>query len=105
MRRQSKYNPWSHNHATNDRMLRHKLLQSGFFTDTMFATNHKSTKGNKCCQVLKRDKGYINVHPMKSQDEFDTSLHRFCKGFGVPVDFIVDGFISQKKPSFKRFCD
>ena len=48
LRRQSKDNILSLNYKTNDRMLRQKRLESAFFTDTMFATTHKSTRGNKC---------------------------------------------------------
>ena len=62
LRRQSKDNTLSRNYTTNDRMLRYKRLESVFFTDTMFATKHKSTRGNKCCQVFVSDKGYIAVY-------------------------------------------
>ena len=105
LRRQSQDNSLSRNYTTNDRMLRYKRLQSVFFTDTMFATKHKSTRGNKCCQVFVSDKGYIAVYPMKSQDEFETALHWFCKEIGVPVDLILDGFSAQTKTTIKRFCD
>ena len=71
----------------------------------MFATNHKSTRGNKYCQVFVSDKGYIVVCPMKSQDEFETALYWFFKEVGVPVDLIVDGFSVQNKQSVKIFCD
>ena len=101
LHRQSKDNVLSRNYTTNDRMLRCKRLESVFFTDTMFATKHKSARGNKCCQVFVSDKGYIVVYPMKSQSEFETVLHWFCKEVGVPVDLIVDGFSAQKKPSVK----
>ena len=75
LRRQSKDNVLSRNYTTNDRMLRCKRLESVFFTDAMFATKHASTRGNKCCQVFVSDKGYIAVYPMKSQSEFETTLH------------------------------
>ena len=69
-RRQSKDNALSRNHTKNDLMLRHKRLESVFFTETIFATKHKSTRGNKCCQVFMNDKIYVAVYPMKSQGEF-----------------------------------
>ena len=97
IRRQSKDNPLSRNYTTNDRMLRHKRLQSVFFTDTMLAYKHKFAKGNKCCQVFASDKSYIDVYPMKSQDEFETALNWFCKEVGVSVDLILDGFSAQTK--------
>ena len=97
IRRKSKDNPLSRNYTTNDRMLRHKRLQSVFFTDTMLASKHKSAKGNKCCQVFVSDKGYIDVYPMKSQDEFETALNWFCKEVGVSVNLILDGFSAQTK--------
>ena len=71
----------------------------------MFATKHKSTRGNKCYQVFISDKDCIALHPMESQDEFEPTLHWFCKQIGVLVDLIVDGFSAQKKLSVKRFCD
>ena len=52
LRRQSKDNALSRNHTTNDCILRCKRLESVFFNDTMFVTNHKSTRGNKCCQFM-----------------------------------------------------
>ena len=71
----------------------------------MFPSKHMSTRGNKCCRLFGRDKGYIVVHPMKSQSEFKTALHWFCKEVGVPVDLIVDGFSAKKKSSIQRFFD
>ena len=82
-------------------MLRYKRLENVFFTDTMFATKHEHTRGNKCCQAFVSDKGYVEAHPLKSQDEFETALYWFCKEVGVPIDLIVDGFSAQKKPSVK----
>ena len=76
-----------------------------FFTATLFPTKHKSTRGKKYCKVFVRDKSYVTVYPMKSQDEFETDLHWFCKEVGVPVDLIVCEFSAQKKPSVKRFCN
>ena len=105
LRRQSKDNTLSQNYRTNDCMLRHKRFESVFFTNTLFATNHKSTRGNKCCQVFVSGKIYICVCPMKSQDEFETTLHWIFKEVGVPVDRIVDEFSAQKKLSVKRLCD
>ena len=105
LRRQSKDNSLPRNHTTNDRMLRCKSLESVFFSDTMFATKHKSTRVNQHWQVFVSDKGYVVVYPMNSQDEFDTSLRWFYKEVGVTVDLIVDAFSSQKKPRVKRFCD
>ena len=102
LRRQIKHKSLSRNYATNDCMLRCKHIQIVFFTDTMFATKHKSRKVNKCCQVFASDKGYISAWPMKSQDEFDTAFHYFFKEVGIPVDLIEDGFSAQRKPSVKR---
>ena len=77
LRRQSKDNTLSRNYRTNDRMLRHKRLESVFFTITMFATKYKYTRGNKCCQAFVSDKGYIAVYPMKSQ----SNSRLLCTGF------------------------
>ena len=75
LRRQSKGNYLSRNHATSDRVLRYKRLESVFFSGTAIATKRKSIRGNKGCQVLFSDKDSIAVHPMKSQDELETALH------------------------------
>ena len=71
----------------------------------MFATKQKPVRGNKYCQGVARHKGYVDMCPMKYQNEFDTALQRFCKEIGAPVNITVDGFITQKKPSIKLFCD
>ena len=99
-------NLMSRQFSTNDRMLRYRRLQSAFFTDTMFATpKAKSTRSFTCCQVFVSDKGFVAVYPMKSQDEFQTALHWFCKQVGVPVDLVVDAHKAQTSRSVKRFCD
>ena len=88
--RRSKDDAMSRNYTANDRMLRYKRLESVFFSYTMFATKHMSTRGNKCCKVFVSDKGYVAAYPMKSQDEFKTVLHWFYKEVGILVDLIVD---------------
>ena len=42
---------------------------------------------------------------MKSQKEFQTALHWFCKKVGVPVSIVVDGHLSQASPTVRRFFD
>ena len=86
-------------------MLRFKRLQSVFFTDITFTTKNKSKKGKQYCQVFTIDKVRIDVFPMKSQDEFDTTLHWFYEEVGVSINLIVDGFGAQKKSSVKRLSD
>ena len=99
-------NVMSRQFTTNDRMLRYRRLQSAFFTDTMFATpKAKSTRGFTCCQVFVSDKGFVSVYPMKSQEEFQTALHWFCKQVGVPVSLIVDAHRAQMSKGVRRFCD
>ena len=46
--RHNAYKCMSRNLSANDRMLKYKQLQTGFFTDTTFALMHKSTCGNMC---------------------------------------------------------
>ena len=104
--RQSSDNILSRQISTNDRMLRYKRISSTFFTDTMFAQpNAKSLRGNTCCQVFVSDKGYVAVYSMKSQAEFQTALHWFCKQIGVPINLIVDGHKSQTSNKVRRFCN
>ena len=98
-------NYMSRNLSTYDRMLRYRRLQSVFFTDTMFALKHRSTRGNTCCQVFVSDKGFVAVYPMKSQKEFPTALHWFCKQVGVPESMVVDGHRSLQSGKVRRFCD
>ena len=104
--RQSADNIMSRQFSTNDRMLQYRRIQSVFFTDTMFATpKAKSTQGYTCCQVFVSDKGFVAVYPMKSQAEFQTALHWFCKEVGVPVDLVVDAHRAQTSNKVQRFCD
>ena len=99
-------NSMSRQFSTNDRMLRYRRIQSSFFTDTMFATpKAKSTRGNTCCQVFVSDKGYVAVNPMKSQEEYPTALHCFCKQVGVPVSLVVDAHSAQTSNKVRRFCN
>jgi hypothetical protein len=99
-------NSLSRHFTTNDRMLRYKRIQSSFFSDTMFASpKSKSTRGYTCCQVFVSDKGFVSVYPMRSQDEFQTALHWFCKQVGVPTNLIVDAHRAQTSNKVKRFCD
>ena len=99
-------NHLSRNFSTNDRMLRYRRIQCAFYTDTMHANPRAvSLRQNKCCQVFVSDKGFVAVYPMKSQSEFQTALHWFCKQVGVPVDLVVDGFSAQTSKDVKRFCD
>ena len=74
--RQSSDNLLSRQISTNDCMLRYKRINSVFFTDTMFAQpKAKSLRQNTCCQVFVSDKRYVAVYPMRSQSEFQTTLH------------------------------
>ena len=98
-------NVLSRNFSTNDRMLRYRRLKSTFFTDTMFANKYKSLRQNTCCQVFVSDKSYIAVYPMKSQEEFSTALHWFCKQIGVPKTLAADAHKSQTSHKIKFFCD
>ena len=99
-------NTLSRHLSSNDRMLRYRRINSTFFTDTMFSTpKAKSLRQNTCCQVYVSDKGYVSVYPMKTQEEFKTSLHWFCKQVGVSSNLIVDGHKAQTSAEVKRFCD
>ena len=71
----------------------------------MLTTQHKSTRVNKCCQVFVSDKGYVAVYPMKSQAEYPTALHWFCKESGVPIKFFCDGFSAQKQSKVRKFSE
>ena len=97
-------NGLSRHFSTNDRMLRYKRLKSVFFTDTLVSLSTKSTRGNHYAQVFVSDKGYVAVYPMRSQSEFNTALHWFCKDVGVPSTLVMDGHKAQVNLDSKRFC-
>ena len=42
---------------------------------------------------------------MKSQYEFETTLHWFCEEVSMPVDLILDWFSVQNISSVKKLCD
>ena len=63
-----------------------------------------SLRGYTCCQVFVSDKGYVAVYPMKTQEEFQTAFHWFCKQIGVPVDLVVNAHQAQTSKATKRFC-
>ena len=65
----------------------------------------KSTRGFTCCQVFVSDKGYVAVYSMKTQHDFESAYHWFCKQVGVPVSLIVDAHKVQTSSKTKRFCD
>ena len=96
--RQNADNSLSRQFLTNNRMLQYRRLQSTFFLDTMFATpKAKLTRMFTCCQIFVSDKGYVAVYPMKSQEEFPTEFHWFCKQVGVPVKLVIDAHSAQNK--------
>ena len=91
---------------SNDRMLRCRCIDSTLFTDTMFANpNAKYLRQNKCCWVFVSGKGYVAMYPMKTQEEFPTALHWFCKKVGVSSRLVMDGHKSQTSSEVKIFCD
>ena len=84
-------NGLSRNFSTNDRMLRYKHLKSVFYTDNLLSQLTKSTRGNIYEQMFVIDKGFVVFYPMKSQSEFQSALHWFCKEVGVPSTLVMDG--------------
>ena len=42
---------------------------------------------------------------MKSQSEFQTALHWFCKQIGVPTSLSIDGHKAQTSNAVRRFCN
>ena len=78
--RHSSDNILSRKISTNDCILRYRRIQSTFFTDKMFAQpKAKSLRQNTRCQVSVSDKGYVAIYLMRSQSEFKTAPHWFCK--------------------------
>ena len=44
------------------------------------------------------------IYPMKSQSEFNDTLHCFCKEIGVPVYIVIGGHMDQNNNKTKEFC-
>ena len=55
--------------------------------DNFFATRkmEKYIRGNRCCQILVTDKGFVYVVPMKSKNKYDilSALKQFTKEIGA----------------------
>ena len=92
---------------TNDRALRYRrLVDSVFFTDTMFVTGKaKSTRGYTCAQVFVSDKGFVWIHLMKGikASDFMEGLKGFCKEVGVPTTMVCDPHKAQTADEVRRF--
>ena len=85
-------------------MLRYRGFKIFFFTDTLMALTIWSTRAKKYTQLYFSDKGFVIIYPMKSQSEFNDTLHYFCKEMGVLVSLVMDGHMSQKNNKTKKFC-
>ena len=103
--RQGADNTLSRQFPTNDRMLRYRLINSVFFTDTFFVTaKGKSTRGNTCAQIFASDKGFVMIYPMQSKSMFLSALKLFCKEVGVPETLISDPSGEHRKSDVKHYC-
>ena len=72
-------------------MLRYKLINCTFFTDTYFVTGkEKSTRGNTMMQIFVSDKVFVYIVPMKSRGDLHLALKMFAKDIGVPLSLILD---------------
>ena len=61
----------SQNFSTNDQMLRYRLLNSFFFTDTIYVTKKaKSKRGNLAMQLFVSDKGFFLYVPWNQRVNF-----------------------------------
>ena len=98
-------NHLSRNYSTNDRMLRYKRLKSTFYTDTLFSSVKSIPRQNTCAQLFVSDKGFVAIYPMRSQAEFSSALHWFCKEVGVASTMIMDGHKAQVNSDTRRFCN
>ena len=63
--------------STKDRMLRYRIINSVFFAATFLAKTTLSNRGNKYVQLYITDKGIMMIYMMKSQSEFNETLHCF----------------------------
>ena len=95
------------NYNTNDRMLRHNILDEYFYMDTFFATKYKSMKSlrqNTFCQLFVTDKGHVFVCPLEKESDLLLALKLFAKDVGVPESLVTDGVKAKTSKEVKRFC-
>ena len=83
-------------------MLRYRRINSVFFTDTILAQTTPPTQGKKYALLYVSEKRFVMIYPMKSQSEFNYTLHWFCKEIGVPFSLVMDGHMDQNKNNTKK---
>ena len=92
----------SHSASTNDRAVRYRLLESKFYTDTLFSTAWaKSLRGNTCCQLFVLDKDYVAVYLMAKEAYYFLVLKEFLKDVGALDVLVCDLAKTQKKQEVK----
>ena len=85
-------------------MIWYKRINSVFFTGTLLAHTFPLTRGNKYSQLYVKDKGFVMIYLMKSQSEFNDTLHCFSKDIGVPVSLVMNNHMAQKNNKTKKLC-
>ena len=104
LNRQSNDGLLSRQFSTNDQMLRYKIINSYFFTDTLLVTKPaKSLWSNLYLQVFVSDKGFVAVYCMELKSDFKDALHLFCKEIGIPRSLVVDPSGEQTSKSVCKF--
>ena len=90
----------------NEKMLQYRIIQSKFFSNTMYSTpKANSTRRNTCCQLFVSGKVFVTTYPLRSLEELDMVIHWFFKKIGVPVNLIVDTHWAQISMKLNWLCD
>ena len=85
-------------------MLRYRRIESVLFTNTLLSQTTPPNRGNEYAQLYVSDKGFVMIYLMKSQSEFNDTLHCFSKDIGVPVSLVMNNHMSQKNNKTKKLC-
>ena len=72
-------NSLSRKFSTNNGMIGYRRINSVFFTDNLLPQTTLSTRGNRRAKLYVSEKGFMIIYPMKSQSEFNDTLHCFYK--------------------------
>ena len=89
--------------STNNIMLQYSRFHIVFFIDTLLSHTTLLTRGNKYAQLYVSDEWFLMIYLMKSQLEFNDTLHCFYKEIGVLVSLVMDIHMFWKNNKTKKF--
>ena len=74
--------------STNDLMLRYNILESLFYTDTLYSKQLVSKQGFSRMQLFVSDKAFVKVYGMKYDKEFVKDIKLFLKRWDHPKNLL-----------------